>query len=158
MRELLLCPPDYYGIEYEINPWMSRARGAETDLVKSQWQGLHQTLVSLEGKVELVPPQPKLPDMVFTANAGLNRRRSVLSRAISDTKSAPVEAPFFAEWMKEQGFEVVCVQKPVFRRRRRRALRRRPPHLRLQIRSKHRFALSNPRPISGVPGTFGGAD
>ena len=27
MRELLLCPPDYYGIEYEINPWMSRARG-----------------------------------------------------------------------------------------------------------------------------------
>ncbi|PYI78988.1 MAG: amidinotransferase, partial [Verrucomicrobia bacterium] len=30
MRELLLCPPDYYGIEYEINPWMSRARGAET--------------------------------------------------------------------------------------------------------------------------------
>ena len=32
MRELLLCPPDYYGIEYEINPWMSRARGAETEL------------------------------------------------------------------------------------------------------------------------------
>ena len=29
MRELLLCPPDHYGIEYEINPWMSRARGAE---------------------------------------------------------------------------------------------------------------------------------
>jgi len=27
MRELLLCPPDYYGIEYEINPWMNRARG-----------------------------------------------------------------------------------------------------------------------------------
>ncbi len=32
MRELLLCPPDYYGIEYEINPWMSRARGAEAAL------------------------------------------------------------------------------------------------------------------------------
>ena len=22
---ILMCPPDYYGIEYEINPWMSRA-------------------------------------------------------------------------------------------------------------------------------------
>jgi len=33
MRELLLCPPDYYGIEYEINPWMSIARGAETAIV-----------------------------------------------------------------------------------------------------------------------------
>src|SRR5204862_412693 len=71
MRELLLCPPDYYGIEYEINPWMSRARGAETELAQSQWQGLHQTLASLDSKIELVPPQPKLPDMVFTANAGL---------------------------------------------------------------------------------------
>ena len=30
MRRLLLCPPDHYGIEYEINPWMSRARGADS--------------------------------------------------------------------------------------------------------------------------------
>ena len=35
MRELLLCPPDYYGIEYEINPWMSIARGAEARWCKS---------------------------------------------------------------------------------------------------------------------------
>ena len=26
-RRILMCPPDYYGIEYEINPWMSRSRG-----------------------------------------------------------------------------------------------------------------------------------
>ena len=25
---ILMCPPDYYGIEYEINPWMSRSRGS----------------------------------------------------------------------------------------------------------------------------------
>ena len=50
MRELLLCAPDYYGIEYEINPWMSRARGAKTDLAKAQWQGLHKTLTSLDGE------------------------------------------------------------------------------------------------------------
>ena len=23
---ILMCPPDYYGIEYEINPWMNRQR------------------------------------------------------------------------------------------------------------------------------------
>ena len=34
MRELLLCPPDHYGIEYEINPWMSRERGAEAALAQ----------------------------------------------------------------------------------------------------------------------------
>src|SRR5213595_2665823 len=90
MRELLLCPPDYYGIEYEINPWMSRARGAETELAQSQWQGLHQTLASLDSKIELVPPQPKLPDMVFTANAGLTVARS-LSRAIFVIRNGPVK-------------------------------------------------------------------
>ena len=28
---ILMCPPDYYGIEYEINPWMSRSRGSTLD-------------------------------------------------------------------------------------------------------------------------------
>ena len=44
MRELLLCPPNYYGIEYEINPWMSRARGAEIAVAQKQWEQLHATL------------------------------------------------------------------------------------------------------------------
>jgi N-dimethylarginine dimethylaminohydrolase len=70
MRELLLCPPDYYGIEYEINPWMSVARGADTAIVQEQWKQLHATL-SKFCKVHLIAPQPRLPDMVFTANAGL---------------------------------------------------------------------------------------
>ena len=71
MRELLLCPPDHYGIEYEINPWMSRARGAEAALAQKQWKDLRATLSKLDVKIELVTPQPKLPDMVFTVNAGL---------------------------------------------------------------------------------------
>src|ERR1700737_3671790 len=62
MRELLLCPPDYYGIEYEINPWMSRARGAEAPLAQEQWRGLQATLSKLNCKIELVPPQPTVPD------------------------------------------------------------------------------------------------
>jgi len=36
MRELLLCPPDYYGIEYEINPWMSVAHAADAPTVRKQ--------------------------------------------------------------------------------------------------------------------------
>ena len=44
MRELLLCPPDYYGIEYEINPWMSVARGAEAAVAQQQWKQLYATL------------------------------------------------------------------------------------------------------------------
>ena len=24
---ILMCPPDYFGIEYEINPWMNMQQG-----------------------------------------------------------------------------------------------------------------------------------
>ena len=36
---ILMCPPDYYGIEYEINPWMSRSRGSSPDCARSNGIG-----------------------------------------------------------------------------------------------------------------------
>ena len=68
---ILMCPPDHYGIEYEINPWMNRSLGAVAALAFRQWQQLHDTLVALGVRVERMTPQPGLPDLVFTANAGL---------------------------------------------------------------------------------------
>src|SRR6202043_809380 len=68
---ILMCPPDYYGIEYEINPWMSRARGADVERTHRQWSALRDTLIRLGVQVELMTPERGLPDLVFTANAGL---------------------------------------------------------------------------------------
>ena len=67
---ILMCPPDHYGIEYEINPWMSRARGAAPERARQQWRDLHDALIQLGVQIELMTPQPGLPDLVFTANAG----------------------------------------------------------------------------------------
>jgi N-dimethylarginine dimethylaminohydrolase len=105
MRELLLCPPDYYGIEYEINPWMSRARGAEAALAQKQWKELHATLSKLDCKIHLVAPQPNLPDMVFTANAGLTVGRRFIPSNFRHKERAG-EAPHFARWMEEHGYEI----------------------------------------------------
>lgn len=105
MRQLLLCPPDYYGIEYEINPWMSRARGAEAILAQRQWKALRAKLTELDCKVELVEPRPKLPDMVFTANAGLTVGRKFIPSNFRHKERAG-EAPHFAEWMKAHGYEI----------------------------------------------------
>jgi N-dimethylarginine dimethylaminohydrolase len=105
MRDLLLCPPDHYGIEYEINPWMSRARGAEIAVAQQQWKGLEQTLQQLDCQIFLVEPQPKLPDMVFTANAGLAVGRKFIPSNFRHQERAG-EAPHFARWMEEHGYEV----------------------------------------------------
>src|SRR5205807_9498557 len=113
MREWLLCAPDYYGIEYEINPWMNRARGAETELVKSQWHVLHNTLGVLGAKIDLIPPQPKLPDMVFTANAGLTVGQQFIPSNFRHQERAG-EAPHFARWMESRGYEVLWLPKDLY--------------------------------------------
>ena len=105
MRELLLCPPDHYGIEYEINPWMSRARGAEAALAQKQWKDLRATLSKLDCKIELVTPQPKLPDMVFTANAGLAVGKKFIPSNFRHKERAG-EAPHFSRWMEEHGYQI----------------------------------------------------
>src|SRR5262249_27167402 len=76
---ILMCPPDHYGIEYEINPWMNRSLGAVRELAFRQWKTLRDTLVELGVQVEILPPAPNLPDLVFTANAGLVFRETFLS-------------------------------------------------------------------------------
>ena len=106
MRRLLLCPPDYYGIEYEINPWMRQTQNAEPELARAQWKSLHDTLQLLGCQIDLLVPQPGLPDLVFTANAGLViGRRFILSNFRHKERRG--EEVHFERWFAEHDFEVV---------------------------------------------------
>lgn len=114
MARFLMCSPEHYGIEYEINPWMSRARGAEPELAGIQWKNLHTTLTETCGAtVELVKPQTSLPDMVFTANAGLVLdQRVILSRFRFPVRSG--EEAHYETWFQDNGFEVIKLSEDVF--------------------------------------------
>jgi N-dimethylarginine dimethylaminohydrolase len=102
---ILMCPPDYYGIEYEINPWMSRARGSEPQRAQQQWHNLHDALVKLGVQVELMTPQPGLPDLVFTANAGtMYGQRFFSSRFRHEVRAR--ETPYFDAWFRDHGYTV----------------------------------------------------
>lgn len=102
---ILMCPPDYYGIEYEINPWMSRSRPAERPLAARQWRGLYGILTGLGAKVSLLDPQPGLPDLVFTANAAMIfQRRAILSHFRHEQRQG--EEPLCERWLTEHGFAV----------------------------------------------------
>jgi len=102
---ILMCPPDHYGIEYEINPWMNRSLGAVRALAFRQWQQLHDTLVNLGVRVETMTPQPGLPDLVFTANAGLVFHNRFLSSRFRHEVRAK-ESPHFDAWFAANGFTV----------------------------------------------------
>lgn len=101
----LMCPPEYFQVDYVINPWMEgnidRANGA---LAAEQWHRL-QVLLAGQGSVELITPLAGSPDMVFTANAGLVLGdQTVLSRFLHRERQA--EEPHFRDWFQQHGFRV----------------------------------------------------
>ena len=110
---ILMCPPDHYGIEYEINPWMSRSRGSTPDRAKAQWRNLHDTLISLGVQVETMTPQPGLPDLVFTANAGLVHHGRFFSSQFRHEVRAR-ESPSFDAWFAAHGFTVEHLPEGMF--------------------------------------------
>jgi N-dimethylarginine dimethylaminohydrolase len=109
-----MCPPDYYGIEYEINPWMNVRRGADRTLVRRQWDGLRRFLTGELGvQVELVAPVEGLPDMVFTANAGLVHGGRFIRSNFRYPQRAG-EAAHFEAWFAGRGYEVVRLPEQLF--------------------------------------------
>lgn len=106
-KRIVMCPPDHYGIDYSINPWMCPADNADKSLAISQWNALHAKLTELGAKVLLVEPKEGLPDMVFTANAGLPLKGSkifYLSRFKFEERRG--EEKWFRQFFQELGYEV----------------------------------------------------
>ncbi len=104
--QILMCPPDHFGIEYEINPWMNRERQVDHALAMTQWQTLRQVLESLGVRVSLLTPVAGLPDLVFTANAAMIfRRQAILSRFRHAQRQGEEEHD--AAWLAAAGFEVL---------------------------------------------------
>jgi N-dimethylarginine dimethylaminohydrolase len=104
----LMCPPTLYDVDYVINPWMagnvhtsSRLRAAE------QWQRLYEA-VSRIANVELVEPEPGSPDMVFTANAGLERNGIVAASSFFHSERQG-EEPHFRRWFRQAGYTLVDI-------------------------------------------------
>src|SRR5262245_26801046 len=103
---ILMCPPDHYGIEYEINPWMKRSLASVRDVAWRQWRTLRDTLRDLGATIEEMQAQQGLPDLVFTANAGLMyRQRFFSSRFLHDVRAR--ESPYFDAWFQQRAFQVL---------------------------------------------------
>jgi N-dimethylarginine dimethylaminohydrolase len=110
---ILMCPPDHYGIEYEINPWMSRQRPADRKLAIEQWQGLASLVKFAGAEVELVSPVAGLPDLVFTANAAMIFGcKAILAHFRHHQRQG--EEPFYEAALTQQGFEIIKLPPAIY--------------------------------------------
>lgn len=102
---ILMCRPDHFGVEYEINPWMHVTVTVDHALAAAQWEALGTTYGQLGAEVDVVEPRPGLPDMVFTANAAVVwRGTAVLSSFRHPQRQG--EEPFWREELERRGLSV----------------------------------------------------
>lgn len=109
MKRFLMCEPKFFDVCYVINPWMEGNLGKVNKmLARQQWQNLHDIVAKL-ASVSLVEPVAGLPDMVFTANAGLVHRKEVIVSSFLHAERQP-EAKHFERFFSSQGYSVHHLQ------------------------------------------------
>src|SRR3990170_2017836 len=98
----LMCRPSYFAISYEINPWMRLNNPANPVLAHKQWDTLYETITRTGAEVSLIEPVEGLPDMVFTANAGLVKGEKVILSNFRH-KERQGEEKYYEKWFSEHG-------------------------------------------------------
>ncbi len=101
-RRYLMCPPRYFTVSYRINPWMNPGQPVDTAQAMAQWRALVDTHRALGHTVELIDPEPGLPDMVFAANAGTVIDGAVLGARFRNAERA-AEAEHYRRWFAGHG-------------------------------------------------------
>jgi len=103
--KILMCPPDYFSVDYVINPWMAGNEGElDHGRAREQWCQLHEALGRV-ADIQLLEPQPALPDLVFTANAGFVSGDKAVPSHFMPQERRP-EEPYLKRWFAENGFDV----------------------------------------------------
>ena len=104
----LMCPPNLYDVDYVINPWMAgNVHTSSQPRAAAQWRNLYEA-ISKVANVELIEPQPGSPDMVFTANAGLECNGIVAISSFRHPERQD-EVSHFRRWFLQAGYKLVDI-------------------------------------------------
>jgi N-dimethylarginine dimethylaminohydrolase len=112
---ILMCTPEGFAVNYEINPWMQHHVGdVSAELASQQWRGLFEQL-SLLAEVKLMHGNAAWPDLVFTANAGLplvREKKFILSNFRYTQRQG--EKAINHDWFEAAGWTCIALPEEVF--------------------------------------------
>lgn len=108
MKKVLLCPPAFYDIEYEINPWMNVKNKVDRKKVMEEYAELKNTYRSLGVEVLEIDPVKGLPDMVYVANTGFPLENKFILANFRFPQRRK-EADYAKKLFEKQGFEIVKI-------------------------------------------------
>jgi N-dimethylarginine dimethylaminohydrolase len=106
IRHYVMTPPQFFAVDYAINPWMDTANPVDTAVAVRQWQHLRDTYLRLGHAVDLVDPVAGLPDMVYAANGGLVLGDAAVVARFKYPQRQQ-ESVAYADWMRSHGYDPV---------------------------------------------------
>lgn len=104
VKRVLLCRPNYFEVDYIINPHM-KPYSVNPTKAMDQWNTLVDNLKSLGIKVDVIDQQEGVPDMVFAADQGIVQDGAVLLANFRHPQRKP-ERIYYREWFRENGFRL----------------------------------------------------
>ena len=99
----LMCPPEFYDVDYIINPWMAgNLHRPSRDTAFAQWRNLYQQLRRI-ADVRLLQARSGSPDMVFVAHTAIiSHGIAALSSFVHPQRQT--EEPHLRRWLQDAGF------------------------------------------------------
>lgn len=111
-EKILMCPPDYFTVDYVINPWMAGHESSlDIELAGTQWQSLRDTIEEY-AEIAEIEPQAGLPDLVFTANAGAVYGDKAIASHFMPHERRPEEV-HYKKWFRDNGFELLDLDEKI---------------------------------------------
>jgi N-dimethylarginine dimethylaminohydrolase len=116
-KKIIMVSPEFYDIEYAINPFMTDAAGNLKAVDKQeaikQWESLKSAYETLGIEVAVLSGSPQLQDMVFAANqafvfGGPESPKCILSKMRYPSRQGEVQ--FFADWFSKENYEIIDLQ------------------------------------------------
>ncbi|KAA0210870.1 hypothetical protein FBQ84_02600 [Ignavibacteria bacterium CHB1] len=109
--KILMCPPDYFTVEYEGNMFMDLKNPPDIRKAKEQWNNLKLIYTKLGFEVILIPPAKGFPDMVFTANQSFpfvneNGKLQVILSKMKNSQRKD-EVKYFKDFYEQRGYEIL---------------------------------------------------
>jgi N-dimethylarginine dimethylaminohydrolase len=111
MPSVLVCPPDYFDVVDQKNPYMLRNCAVDRPKARCQWDAFCSVLQQNGCEVQIIAPVPGLEDMVFAANQVFVGDKpgygkfAVPSRMVYASRHR--EVSFYTEWCRAHDFHII---------------------------------------------------
>jgi N-dimethylarginine dimethylaminohydrolase len=111
MPKVLLCPPDYFDVVDQKNPYMTSESEVDHVKARQQWDSLCNALRQSGCEIETIDAVQGLEDMVFAANQVFVGAKSgygsfvVPSRMVYESRQR--EVPYFVEWFRSREYQII---------------------------------------------------